>query len=332
LRLWLQRSRRTAPLDHGESAIRKLIACAWLAGTAALAAAAVPPSFETLRWTAPGAELEMLSSQPSACLSHDPQEGPMVQAGQALFNTPTLLGGQAAKAGLSCASCHANGRDNPHFLLAGVSDRPGTADVTNSFFSAARGNGRFDPVPIPDLAAPGKVTRDRQAKALEPFIRTLIVEEFAGYEPTAATLEALAIYVRAIQYCPGGGGRVPRKLEDQLGLIQAGVLGAVEMVGRGDRPAARALIAAARHQLGLVSERYAGPKLKRERAALLEASRQLQAMAEAPATPENFAKTVADWSMRFDKNVGERLVRKEAASLYDLKRLASELKGKSARQ
>jgi hypothetical protein len=273
---------------------------------------------ETLRWTTPGAELEVLSSQPSACLSHDPQEGPMVQAGQALFNTPSLLGGQAAKAGLSCASCHVNGRDNPHFLLSGVSDGPGTADVTNSFFSAARGNGKFDPVPIPDLAAPGKVARDPEAKALAPFIRTLIVEEFAGHEPTPATLEALATYVRAIQTCPGGDSRqVPRTLEDQLGLIQAAVLGAVEMVGRGDRPTARALIAAARHQLGLVSERYAGPGLKRERAALLEASRQLQEMADTPATPEKFAKAVADWSMHFDKNVGERLVRKEKQSLYN---------------
>lgn len=287
-----------------------------------MAPAANAPTFELLKWTEPGAELEALSSQPSACLSPDPQSTALVRAGEALFNTPTLLGGQAAKAGLSCASCHVNGRDNPHFALAGVSDKPGTADVTNSFFSAARGNGRFDPVLIPDLAAPGKVSRDPSIKALEPFIRNLIVEEFGGHEPSAATLEALAAYVRAIRGCPGGKKtRVSRKLADQLALIQAGVMGTVEMQGRGDRQASQLLIAAARHQLGLLSERYAGPGLKRERAELLGASRRLQDLASTPATPTEFAKKAADWLIGFDKNVAERLVRKEAQSLYNPDRL-----------
>jgi hypothetical protein len=299
-----------------------------LAGTAALAAAAAPPLLETLRWTVPGAELAALSTQPSACLYYDPRNRPLVQAGQALFNTPTLLGGQAAKAGLSCASCHVNGRDNAHFLLAGVSDKAGTADVTNSFFSAARGNARFDPVPIPDLAAPGKVSRDPEAGTLAPFIRTLIVDEFGGQEPSLATLDALATYVRAIRNCPGADNApVPRKVQDQLDLVKAAALGAVEMSRRGDRQASRLLIAAARHQLGLVSERYAGPKLRRERAALLMASRQLQDLADAPGTPESFAKQMADWSRRFDKEAGERLVRNAPQSLYDQKRLAGALDG-----
>ncbi|NJS15549.1 MAG: hypothetical protein HC788_14335, partial [Sphingopyxis sp.] len=134
--------------------------------------------------------------QPAACVSDISVDA---QAGEALFNSPSLLGGQAAKGGLSCASCHVNGRGNRHFVMTGVSDAPGTADVTNSFFSPARGNGRFDPVVIPDLALPGKVARDPAAAALEPFIRTLIVEEFSGSEPTPAMLGALAAYVRAVR-------------------------------------------------------------------------------------------------------------------------------------
>ncbi len=295
-----------------------------------MAFAATPPLFETLRWTAPGAELEAMSSQPATCLADNPQATTLVRTGEALFNTPTLLGGQAAKAGLNCASCHVNGRDNPHFALAGVSDRPGTADVTNSFFSAARGNGRFDPVLIPDLAAPGKIARDPSAKALEPFIRTLIVEEFGGHEPSAATLDALAAYVRAVGSCPEGKQmRVPRKLEDQLTLIQSAVMGAVEMQARGDRQTSQLLIAAARHQLGLLSERYAGPGLKRERAELLKASRRLQDLAAIPATSPELAKQAANWLIGFDKNVGQRLVGNEAASLYDPKQLAKALNGQT---
>lgn len=305
-------------MDHGESAIRNLIAGLWWGGAAALAGAAVPPLFETLRWTAPGAQLEALSTQPPACLSYTRQDGPMVQAGQALFNTPTLLGGQAAKAGLNCASCHVNGRDNPHFMLTGVSDRPGTADVTNSFFSAARGNGRFDPVRIPDLAAPGKVSREPKAKALEPFIRTLIVEEFAGQEPSPAVLEALAAYVRAIQSCPGDDKMpVQRMLADQLLLVQSALKGAIEMAKRGDAAATRVLIAAARHQLGLVSERYAGGKFKRENALLLAGSRELQALADQAESPQQLAEAANQWLIRFNANSARQLARKEAQSLYN---------------
>jgi hypothetical protein len=320
LRLRLQRSGRIAPLDIGEGAIGKLIVGIWLAGAATVALAAAPPLFETLRWTAPGAELEALSTQPSACLSHDPRDKPLVQAGQALFNTPTLLGGQAAKAGLSCASCHINGRDNPHFMLAGVSDKAGTADVTNSFFSPARGNARFDPVPIPDLAVPGKISREADEKALEPFIRTLIVEEFAGHEPSSAMLDALAAYVRAIQNCPGGGrDAVARKLDDQFALIDAAITGAKEMAERDDRQAFRTLIAAARHQLGVIAERYAGSSLVRERALLLKASRELQALGQDP----DAVRALANWQSRFNGTTANRLRAAEPLSLYVGARLST---------
>ncbi|MGF7473737.1 hypothetical protein WFJ45_23635, partial [Salmonella enterica subsp. enterica serovar Minnesota] len=69
--------------------------------------------------------------------------------GRAAFNSPLLLGGQAARAGLSCASCHRNGRGNPDFHFPGISGAPGTADVTASLLSSHRGDGQFNPKPIP---------------------------------------------------------------------------------------------------------------------------------------------------------------------------------------
>ena len=270
-----------------------------------------------LRWTAPGAELAALTTQRSACPRFPPDHAMEVQAGQALFNSPALLGGQAAKAGLSCASCHVNGRGNTHFLMTGVSEAPGTADVTSSFFSAARGNGRFDPVPIPDLALPGKISRDPASGVLEPFIRTLIVEEFAGQEPTPAMLDALAHYVRAVRGCDGGDWQARRSIEDQLHLIRAALDGAVDMAARGDVHAVRTLIAAGRHQLGLIAERYPAPRFRRERGQLLDASRALASIDNLADQPKAFAVAAQRWRADFHAAVAARLRKQQQRSLYN---------------
>lgn len=278
------------------------------------------PVFEQLRWTAPESELVLLSEQPATCLASNT---PLVRSGRALFGAPTLLGGQAAKAGLSCASCHINGRNNPHFLLAGVSEAPGTADVTNSFFSAARGNGQFDPVVIPDLAMPGKVSRDPDTRALEAFVRNLIVEEFGGREPTPAMLDVLAAYVRAVRACPAGQS-VERRLGDQLAAIDDGIAAAQMMIDRADPQGAALSIAAMRHQLGLIAERYTGAGLTRERQALLAASRALQAIGDGD--PARIGPALVRWKSEFDKGLAKRLGRAESRSLYDEKRLAESLR------
>ncbi|MBA4748839.1 MAG: hypothetical protein H2056_09010 [Sphingopyxis sp.] len=289
-----------------------------LAGALAVVApAATPATFEVLRWTAPGAELAALTTQPSACPRYAGENTLQGHAGQALFNSPALLGGQAAKAGLSCASCHVNGRGNNHFLMSGVSDTPGTADVTNSFFSAARGNGRFDPVAIPDLARPGKVAREPAAGALEPFIRTLIVDEFAGQEPTPAMLAALGHYVRAVRGCDGGDWKARRSIEDQLHLVRAAIDGAVDMAARGDTKAVRALIAAGRHQLGVIAERYLAPSFRRERDQLLRSSRALAALNDLADRPDAFAVAAKTWRADFQATLAARLRRNAQRSLYN---------------
>lgn len=246
-----------------------------------------------------------------------------MRSGRALFGAPTLLGGQAAKAGLSCASCHINGRANPHFLLAGVSRVPGTADVTNSFFSASRGNGRFDPVVIPDLAMPGKVARDPDTRALEAFVRNLIVEEFGGREPTPEMLAALAAYVRAVRACSDEQS-VGRRLGDQLAAINDGVAGAQLMIDRADLQGAALSIASMRHQLGLIAERYTGPGLGREREDLLAASRMLQAIGDGDAA--QIGPGLARWKGEFDKGLAKRLRGAEGRSLYNANRLAESLR------
>ena len=97
---------------------------------------------------------------------------------------------------MSCATCHPSGRGNPAFLLPELSDKPGTADVTSSLMSSHRGNGVFDPKPIPDLTVPGKVSRDPASPALATFVHGLITEEFDGNEPPPVAFEGLLAYLR----------------------------------------------------------------------------------------------------------------------------------------
>ena len=249
-----------------------------LAGSAALAADGGPP-LRAMRWAAPDADLHRaFATAPAECLRrpHDPEAALAVEVGRAAFRTPVLLGGQAARAGLSCEACHRAGRDNPDFQFPGASGAPGTADVTLSLFSSHRGNGVHDPKPIPDLSGP----RDRLKVApadLAPFIRGLIVEEFDGHEPPPAVLDGLAAYVSALR--PAACPRPARVALSAAGLIAdaARALAAARAeLARNDRPAAVLMIAAARARLGLIDERYAG--LAAERARLRAADAGLSAL------------------------------------------------------
>lgn len=287
--------------------------------------AASPSDFlQSFWWTAQGEELAAASTQPSACLAISAQDAERVSAGQALFNTPALLGGQAAKAGLNCASCHVNGRNNPHFFVKGLSGQPGTADVTTAFFSMARANAVQDPVKIPDLAQPGKISRAPGDPALERFIRTLVVDEFSGKEPSAATLSALATYVRAIVPCPEDRPQ-NRNVGDQITLIAAAVQGAQDIQNSSDRATLHMLVRAIRHQLGLIHERYNGSRLTQQRQALLDSSWALEPLEDqddlAQITPG-----LLDWHRNFEETLVPKLLATERHSLYATKVLRTELR------
>lgn len=234
----------------------------------------------------------------------------MVRAGEALFNSPALLGGQAERAGMSCASCHANGRRSQWFRLDGVSGAPGTADVSSSFFAVERANGQFDPKPIPDLALPGKVSHDPASGEMERFMRGLIVEEFSGAEPSVQTLAALAAYVRALRPCTHRASE-PRGLAADLRLVDAGIAGAIELLRQGDRSGATKLVKGTRFRLGLISERMAGRGQTKLRRDLLAASHELSLLQEAP-----LAAHLSAWQARFERKLKPALTKAEPRSLY----------------
>jgi hypothetical protein len=261
------------------------------------------------RWLAPASLYDFLSREPSECLvaPRDPAERRAAAIGRAAFRTPLLLGGQAARAGMSCATCHRNGRANPAFLFPGLSGAPGTADVTSSLMSSHRGDQQVNPKPIPDLAGPRaalKVSRDPAEPALATFIHGLVTQEFDGPEPAPEVLAGLAAYVRALRPEGCGRGDRPIRLGARLGEAETAVALARDTGGE----TRRLLLAAARSTLGAVDERFRLPGLERDGDALKAADADLRALR---AGSGDFGEWDRSWPAR-----KRLLLRDEPRSLY----------------
>lgn len=295
-----------------------------IAGAASLSS----PPLREMRWIdadLPRAEVvRALTIEPAECLMTpvDAEQQAEIAIGRAVFRSPLLLGGQAARAGVSCASCHRAGRGNPHFVFPGVSGAPGTADVTSSLFSSKRGDGVFNPRPIPDLVAgPATVDRNPAKPDLSRFIHGQIVEEFDGLEPPAAILDGLAAYVGAL----GGqcGSDVTRTAMAEAGEAKAAVQAARQLLAVPDQPAAHLLIAAARSALGRLDERYASVSGIDRR--LAERDGELrQVQASATTDPASAIGELDRWKRRFDKDT-EAMVAAQDRSFYSARMLEAAL-------
>jgi hypothetical protein len=316
----------------------RLLIVAAIAGTLGAARADTPTvPLRALRWITPGADaVRILTRRPVECLAipADPEAAYRVEVGRAAFRDPLLLGGQAARAGIACDSCHRNGRSNPDFTFPGLSGAPGTADVTSFVFSTHRGDHIADPRPIPDLGGPKarlKVDRSPGSPALRTFVHGLVAEEFEGAEPPPAVLDGLAAYVRALDpaACPGAGTEAVTAqgaVADALRAAEA----ARAALARRDGATALAMIRAARAQLGDLAERFNGPALADERERLARASFELADVAEAVRHGDPAADgRLAGW-LKAAPAWRTTLLRAEPRSLYDPGRLAAALSGAPA--
>jgi hypothetical protein len=305
----LDRNRRT----------RALIVAASLALIAAAADEDVRLRAEN--WLAADARLDGLATRPRECLAPSIEDPALAAIGRAAFRTPILLGGQAGRVGLSCASCHRNGRGNPDFQLAGLSGAPGTADVTSSLMSSHRGNGVFDPQPIPDLAHPVKVSRDPADPALAHFVRGLVVEEFDGAEPGPVAMAGLLAYLRALRPCEAEALE-PVTLEDAIADVHAAAAAAITALDRGEPASARLLLGGARAALGDIDERYAVAPVAPVRQRLRAADHELLALQQAiDAGKPGVSARIARW--RLASATVAALRRGEPQSLYDRARLTA---------
>jgi hypothetical protein len=248
-----------------------------------------------------------------------------VEVGRAAFRTPLLLGGQAARAGIACDTCHQGGRRNPDFQFPGLSGAAGTADVTTALFSSHRDDGIDNPIPIPDLGGPKaqlRISQDLASPALERFIHGQITEEFNGAEPPPAVLKGLAAYVRAMSpdACP---------VQERLAL-HAGAYGddaaraveaAIQALDRKDTDTAALMLEAARSRLGLIYERYDQPQAAAARAFLVTADADLVAALQRVRRGDPAARRdLTVWRVRLRQGM-EIVEGEEGGSLFDPARL-----------
>jgi len=262
-------------MDRGQRPACLLTIAALLLLTGAAASRQLP--IREARWLQSPDVVADLTQQPPECLAwpSELQQQTSVAIGRALFRSPLMLGGQAARAGLSCASCHRNGRANAHFHFPGISGAPGTADVTASLMSEKRGDDIFNPKPIPDLGGDPKTLKVKGTPKLDDFIHGLIVEEFSGPEPSAAALEALVAYVNALSPEACKSGRVWITLGAKLADIDTAVTLAAQAYREGDPATGRDLLAAARSNLGAIDERFQLIGMENARSELRKADAQL---------------------------------------------------------
>ena len=139
----------------------------------------------------------------------------LLNLGDLLFSSPAILGGLARQAGMSCATCHQQGSNNPKLYVPGLSHRPGTFDTTGGLFNPKADNGVLDAVRVPSLRGAkylAPYTHDGRFPTVREFARNAIVNEFAGPEPSAQVLDALVAYIQEIAFLPnpklGPGGRL----------------------------------------------------------------------------------------------------------------------------
>lgn len=139
----------------------------------------------------------------------------LVNLGDLAFNSPAILGEVARRAGISCNTCHVNGAGNRRLFIPHLSTRPGNFDTTGALFNPKADNHVLDPVRIPSLRGAryfAPYGNDGRNGSLRDFVRTVIVDEFAGPEPSPAILDGLVAYIQDIDllrnFSLGPGGRL----------------------------------------------------------------------------------------------------------------------------
>jgi hypothetical protein len=102
-----------------------------------------------------------------------------------------------------------------------MSTRPGNFDTTGALFNPKADNGALDPVRIPSLRGARYLApygADGRMASLRDFVHNVIVNEFAGAEPTPAILDAIVAYIQDIDFLPnpslGPSGRLVGKISD----------------------------------------------------------------------------------------------------------------------
>ena len=133
----------------------------------------------------------------------DETDLPLIAYGDMLFDSAEIFGGPARDLGIACSTCHNRSDINQRFFIPGASHQPGAVDVDGAFFNPMFNDRRDDPIDIPSLRGlrfTGPYGRDGRFGSIRNFTRNVIVNEFAGAEPTPFMLDALVAYMTEFDF------------------------------------------------------------------------------------------------------------------------------------
>jgi cytochrome c peroxidase len=161
-------------------------------------------------WLPPGTNLNDQNPLPKLFLNFeergiDEQDLPLIAYGDMLFDSPIIFGKPGSSLGIACSTCHNRSDINQTFFIPGISHQHGSIDVRGSFFNPLFNDRRRNSLDIPSLRGlrfTGPYGRDGRFSSLRNFTRNVIVNEFAGAEPTPFMLDALVAYMREFDFLP----------------------------------------------------------------------------------------------------------------------------------
>ena len=168
------------------------------------------PGLQMTPWLPPGSDLNDQDPLPRLVLNFEEQgiderDLFLVAFGDMVFDSPEIFGEPARSLGLACSTCHNRSDINQRLFIPGITPRPGVIDVDGAFFNARFNDHRPDAVDIPSLRGlrfTAPYGRDGRFASLRDFVRNVIVNEFAGEEPSPLILDALVIYLLEFDFLP----------------------------------------------------------------------------------------------------------------------------------
>ncbi|HEX6142463.1 MAG TPA: cytochrome c peroxidase [Geminicoccaceae bacterium] len=168
------------------------------------------PSARVAPWLPPGSDINDQDPLPRLVLNFeqrgiDERDLFLVAFGDMLFDSTEIMGEPARSLGLACSTCHNRSDINRRLFIPGITPKPGVIDVDGSFFNARFNDHRDDAVDIPSLRGirfTAPYGRDGRFASLPDFTRNVIVNEFAGDEPSPLMLDALVAYMLEFDFLP----------------------------------------------------------------------------------------------------------------------------------
>jgi len=168
------------------------------------------PSLELSPTLPPGSDINDQDPLPRLVLNFeergvDERDLFLVAFGDMLFDSPEIFGEPARSLGIACSTCHNRSDINQRFFIAGVTPQPGAVDVDAEFFNPRFNDHRADALDIPSLRGlryTAPYGRDGRFASLRDFTRNVIVNEFAGEEPSPLMLDALVTYILEFDFLP----------------------------------------------------------------------------------------------------------------------------------